>query len=408
MKRRAVCAALGLLGASGCLRLQESGAGQGGTATGSGGSQSAAGSGDGQASAAATDESSDDQELSLAARVTNDRDVDYAWGVGEQFYYNGDEGSTAATFDGEIRWRGEKSAENGGSHLGADAFAIDDTRVVFGFTADPEAEGALSEAGAHYYAYHKVTGEEQWVVTMPADGNHGHANGAAIVDGTAVLTSSAYGPDSEQDPTVYGVDVETGARQWVLGPPDIPADFVSGVVGHDGGVFVFLGTQGASLVDPATGTVDTHREDMRVDAHVGEPTVRAEAVYAYSAGGITAYRLDDGSEIWTQDDIDRPRTQPAADNSLVVAGTSTGSIHAFDRASGDRLWETSIERAVNAVELTASHVWVADLASGLYAYARDDGEPVHRFTYSMDGDDIAIVPDNLLIGGERTVYSIQT
>jgi outer membrane protein assembly factor BamB len=96
-----------------------------------------------------------------------------------------------------------------------------------------------------------------------------------------------------------------------------------------------------------------------------------------------------------------------ADNSLVVAGAENGDVYAFERGTGETRWEANITRSVAALETTGSHVWVGDTDIGLTAYERETGSLVHRSTRSVNGDDIAVADDVLLLGGDTaTAYTI--
>lgn len=404
MRRRRLLLALGGTGLSGgCLRLQqeeaEASTAQGTTATES--------TDIADSTEPATESSSGAENVQLTEPTFFNQDVNYVWSEGLTYYFNGFNGAGATGPSGDLNWSGSKTIENGGAHLGADRFAKTDVFGVFGFTADPNAEGELSEQGAHFYAHNIATGQEQWTFTAPSDGNHRHASGAAIVEGTAVLGASDWGDPDQQSPVVYGVNLALGEQQWKTTTPDLPRGYISGIVGYDGEIHLFLDSEGTYILDPADGTVLDQRESLRVNAQVGRPTVRGGSVYTRSGNKLTAYQLENGTPQWEATELGRLESPPAVDNTLVVAGTRDGTIVAVERTSGEQRWQRSIEGFVYALSLTASHVWVADAQSSLFGLSREDGSTLFRGTYEIANSDIATLSESIMIGGESSVYRLE-
>lgn len=290
-----------------------------------------------------------------------------------------------------MRWT--RDVNGGSNNIGTRAFDTDGSRVIFGISPDAEVDEVPDDDGASFHAYDFGSGDELWTVEAPSNGKHTYAQGVAIV-GDVVVDSHGY---AEGEPLVYGVDLESGETQWAVGVPDLPAGYISDVFGYDDEAYVTLG-RGTRVLDPQTGSVSASRESIRVAWPGG--SVSGDTLFAPSGNDLIAYDLENGGERWSQSIGDWIDPQPAVDNSLVVAGTRAGNVHAFERASGEQRWKYSIDRAVGALALSVSLVWVADNESGLTAHRRSDGEVIDRSTH--DVEDIAVHDNTLLVGGNDT------
>ena len=86
------------------------------------------------------------------------------------------------------------------------------------------------------------------------------------------------------------------------------------------------------------------------------------------------------------------------DSSLVTVGTEAGTVFAFDRSTGELVWDIRIDGSVGAIDMSALRVWVADEETGLTAYDRTDGTRLHRSTKPINGSDIAVSDDVVILG----------
>lgn len=93
----------------------------------------------------------------------------------------------------------------------------------------------------------------------------------------------------------------------------------------------------ASELPPQKGVVWVRQE--RGESFIGTPAVDAERVYASAAGGtVFAYDKHTGDTVW-QTHLDAPAaTSPTVIGGEVVVGTQTGTLASVDSATGERRW----------------------------------------------------------------------
>ncbi|MFB6123935.1 MAG: PQQ-binding-like beta-propeller repeat protein [Haloferacaceae archaeon] len=408
MQRRALLATLGLLGTGGCLRLQQAEASGAGTPGGTGettpgettqstGGDTSSNAGDattGTSTGTASDGTgTDERSVTLAEAWTADAGAEHVWADASAFFFSSYAAAGAASVADGLRWSVDAtSGEVDGSAV--ETFALDDERALFGFS--PDSDG---DAGAYFCAFDRASGENLWTLDAPADGAHHAAEGAALVDGTAVVAAADYGSQSDQTPIVYGVDAATGEELWRTGTPDVPAGFVSNVVAHDGAVVVVFGSQGGRVLDPSTGSVTATYDSMWTRMWTGY--AHGGTLYAAWDGAARAYSLDDGTEKWSASGGGgRGRIPPAADGDLVVFGTKTSFVTAFDAESGERRWQQRTADPVYGVALSDGYAWAIDEGGTLTGFARDDGTNVHESAQGDADSDVAATDGVLLVGGE--------
>ena len=180
---------------------------------------------------------------------------------------------------------------------------------------------------------------------------------------------------------------------------------------YDGEIYVCTRSDGMYILDPETGTVTDVRESWTVGSGRGQSCgqIHGDTLFAHSLDGVHAYSVGDDGLEWTTTNIDRPSTAPVVDNSLMVVGTESGNVYALDRPTGKIRWETNIDGTVGSITTSPLRVWVADSETGLTAYDRENGNLVHRSTKPLDGSDIIVVDEVLLLGGNGVrAYSIDS
>lgn len=328
-----------------------------------------------------------------------DSGIDRIWQDGETFYFNGYNSASKALHGSGVQW--EAAVEHDGvvDNLGADAFATDGQRTVFGYTPDP---GDNDVSTGHFQAFDDATGERVWQSGAPLDGRYDYAAGAAIVDGVAVLAASGHGDQSEQEPAVWGLDAGTGEELWWIDGGTFSGTFLTYVDSYGGEVYVSTTASGTWVLDPESGSVtDTHGSwNVSRPFDHASGRIHGETLFAAS-GGLSAHPIGDGGPEWSNDDIEEITTTPAIDTTLVVVGTMSGAVHAFERESGEKRWEATVPGTVWSVATSALRVWVADRETGLRAYAREDGTVLHQSTQPIERSDIAVIDDVILFGGNE-------
>jgi outer membrane protein assembly factor BamB len=350
-------------------------------------------------------------EVTLTESWTDENGVDNIWTREGTFYYNDYNYAAEASHGDGVSWSADTTYDGFERNFGAQAFAADRRYAVFGYTPEVEEN---EEQGAHFHAYRRYDGEKAWTVGAPSDGSHKWAVGATVVGDTAVLGVADYGEGSAKKPLVYGVDIETGETRWQVDKSVLSGESITYVGSYDGNVYLGvrrLGeyTDGVQVLAGETGElVETHEGWAVGSAGLGSVgQIHGETLFACFSSYIAAYPLGENGLSRSPSEFDSRFNSLVVDNSLVVAGTEDGGVYAFERGSGETRWEASITNSVGAVETTGSHVWVGDTDIGLTAYDRETGSLVHRSTKPVNGDDIAVADDELLLGGDTaTAYTI--
>jgi len=332
----------------------------------------------------------DRADPTLSERWSADRNIDYIWTVGTNFFFNGAGGSARASTS-QILWDGEKDIEGGDRHLGYDAFCYTSDTVVFGFQADIGAEEPLSQAGAHFYAYDRSSGDEQWTHSAPDDGTHRRPDGAAVAEGIAAL---GCGDWARTDPIIYGIDVSLGEQVWETSYSERQ---LSAVVSHGGNFYLCFDSE-LVVLDPNTGSEIETRDTVGGQ----DAVVQGNSLFVIDGDGIVGYRLDEAETAWQGPSIGNISTTVTADNSLAVVGTGDGTVHALNPASGEQSWQGDVSGEVSRIALSPYNVWAVNRQSGLFALDRDNGEVVHQSTHDTGGSGIAVIDDVLLLGGDNT------
>ncbi len=326
----------------------------------------------------------------LSERWSVDRNIDYIWTVGTNFFFNGAGGSARASTS-QILWTGEKDIEGGERHLGYDTFCYTSDTVVFGFHADVGAEGSLSQAGAHFYAYDRSSGDKQWTHSAPDDGTHRRPDGTAVAEGIVAL---GCGDWARTDPIVYGIDISLGEQVWEMSYSNRQ---LAAVVSHAGNIYLCFNS-GLVVLDPNTGSEIEARDTIGAQ----DAVIQGNSLFAIDGNGLVGYRLDEAETAWQGPSIQNISTDITADNSLIVVGTGDGSVHALNPASGERAWQGTITGDASRIALSPYNVWVVNSQSGLFALDRESGEVVHQSTHGTGGSGIAVIDDILLLGGDNT------
>ncbi len=338
-------------------------------------------------------------EATLVENWTAEPGIEYIWTDGGTFYFNGYNAAAEAAHGSGLQWADDVSYDGATDNLAADAFGTDGRYVVFGYIPDPDGYETI---GGHFHAYDAVSEEKVWTFGAPSDGKHNFAIGATVVDDVAVVATTDYGPRSEQEPLVAGIDLATGEELWRTDRSTLPRSYVQYLGSFGGSVYVGMRSEGAYVLDPDTGSLRAVREDWDVMKIYGESCgqIHGQTFFAASRrNGIGAYPIGDTGVSWRNGDVGTASTAPAVDNSLVVVGTDSGDVHALDRETGESQWDTNIGTTVGAVTTSALRVWVADRDTGLTAYDRSDGTRVHRSTKPVNRSALAVIDDVLLLGG---------
>lgn len=232
-------------------------------------------------------------------------------------------------------------------------------------------------------------GKVQWRKTLPAQ-----SFTAPLVAGARVFVLTA-------DRSVIAFDGATGRQLWAQQRPGEPL-----VLKQAGVILAFKNTLLVGLsgrlagLDPNTGVVlwesaiatprGTNDVERLVDLvapydRVGDVVcVRA---FQTSVGCVNAGR---GQGVWTRPSVGEMGI--SGNNNLLVAPMSNGVVQAFNRSTGERLWDTERlkYRTLSAPLVTPRGVLVADNGGWLYLLSLADGALLNRI--KLDSEALATAP----------------
>jgi|GEM_PF-5234454 len=336
-------------------------------------------------------------KTSRGIRAVDAADGSDRWLGGRQFDWVSDAPTVA---DGTV-YAGAITDDDGGAVFALDA-DTGDHRWTFDEPDDAvrtavTVVGDTAYAGSQddsLYAIDRRTGARRWRFDAPSavqaapavvDGSVYVASGLDLfsldVDGGTVqwrispVRLSGIGTPQVVDGTVYvaanrsvfAVDADTGASVWET-PLGTDVGGLRDVVHHDGSLYVGgPGNPELFALDAGSGRVRWSFDEPRHGIE-GAPTVVDGTVFANfgdftASGGAALYAVDaaDGTERWSyRSDDEVVGHTPTVYEGVLYTGGPDGDVYAFDTASGERLWSTTLGRSTWATAPTV----VADPSGG--------------------------------------------
>ena len=240
-------------------------------------------------------------------------------------------------------------------------------------------------------------GKVLWRKSMPAQ-----SFTAPLVAGARVFVLTA-------DRSVLAFDGATGRQLWTQQRPGEPlvlkqagvmlAFKNSLVVGLSGRLTALDPNTGVirweSAIATPRGTNDVERlVDLVSPFHRQDDVVCVRAFQA-SVGCVNAER---GQSVWTR--ASNGENGVSGNDKLVIAPLTNGVVQAWDRITGERLWETERlkYRILSAPLVTPRGVLIADNGGWLYLLSLADGTLLNRI--KIDGDALVTAP---VLAGDRYV-----
>jgi outer membrane protein assembly factor BamB len=248
----------------------------------------------------------------------------------------------------------------------------------------------LGSHKADLVALDKVTGEEKWRTKTSTEvfaGPMGRDSGIAL------LTI---------DSRLHGIDPATGNQKWIF-DANAPALKLRGgstpLVFDDVALVGFASGQ-AGLFDLNTGrviwfeTIAQPRGRTEIERIVdinGRLARRGNMAYIVTfQGKVVALDLSNLQIVWSRDSSSYTGLD-AGVSTLVVSDTS-GTLHAFNRVTGETLWtqEALINRKPTAPAIVKDYVVVGDEGGRVYAFSLETGKLLgHR---RIEGSGILAAP----------------
>lgn len=362
-----------------------------------------------------------DSQSSTRDRTTPSRDCsetdDAVWGS-----FQGDERNTGATSAvPELESEPEVSTI-------ADGFVAGD----YGGVLDENTVYAVS--GAEVEAIDRADGSSAWTYDLDEIA----ATKPALACGTVVVQTTN---------ELRGIDAVEGTERWRIEAGSGIFDPAMAVV-SDG---VAVGTNGAALVDPASG--ETTWEESRDDATLGlgadgDALSLATVDTDGERGAVVTYGLENGEHRWTYDEIEFETqtanvSDPVVGDELVYVADTDGGLHvidedgspawthsfgrltvtsqpvlhssgtlvvnvgndretvAFDAATGDVEWRTPMAHFGSEYALAGGDVVYVGTGAGLRALSVDDGSELWRIDGVGASHPLAATGRSILSFGSR-------
>jgi outer membrane protein assembly factor BamB/subtilisin family serine protease len=275
--------------------------------------------------------------------------------------------------------------------------AVTDDTVYVGGGAD-DALYAIDLDGELRWTYD--TGDEHLVYATPT-----------VVDGT-VFIATGFGQGNGG--FVHAIDAATGDLEWrgevgsqIFFGPAVADGIAVAASRDDNRVVAFDAASGDEL------WATTHDETF-----ISLPTIADGTIYLgtstndFTSGSVLALELATGDTVWhTTGHGDTQGNSPVVYGDLVILGShSHGTVSAYDRATGERVWNHVIGTAVTSAQLVTAggvvlggsqdgQAWALDASTGTRLWDHSMPNPVLSATAAGEG--MAVVADR---GGNVTAF----
>jgi outer membrane assembly lipoprotein YfgL len=245
-----------------------------------------------------------------------------------------------------------------------------------------------------------LNGQVQWRVGIPAQ-----SFTAPLVAGARVFVLTA-------NRSVIAFDGATGRQLWTQQRPGEPLVLKQAgvmlaykdtlLVGLSGRLSALNPTTGVVLWESAIatprGTNDIERLVDLVGPYDRQGDVVCVRAFQSSIGCVNAQR---GQGVWTRPSVGEMGV--SGNDTLLIAPLSNGVVQAWNRTTGERLWETERlkYRLLSAPLVTPRGILVADNGGWIYLLSLADGALLNRI--KVDGEELATAP--VFAGGNYVVVS---
>lgn len=183
---------------------------------------------------------------------------------------------------------------------------------------------------------------------------------------------------------VIAVSPSDGTLKWRT---TIPAPARAAPTAHQGRVFVTTMDNKLVALDAAEGSILWEFAGLNETAGLigaaSPATSRDTVIPAFSSGEISALRVENGAQAWTENlstrnplsglsNISDIRALPVVDKGLVIAISFGGKMVAIEKRTGNRIWQRDIGGS-ETPWLAGNHLFVISNDNELIALGRDNG-----------------------------------
>lgn len=272
--------------------------------------------------------------------------------------------------------------------------AITGETTVNGLTTS----GGVVYVGASDGTVHALdarTGHSEWTQSLDAS-----VDTSPAVAGETVVVGTASQPNVL---TVYGLDPETGAKQW-----QFAVDADTGLAVANDTVYVGTYPDGTRATDTrvfalnATTGDETWRYTTR--GQVPAVAVRGETVYVTNdKGDVVALDRQTGTERWNRTLTGLTATdllRPAVTQDAVYVSSGEADVASLDRSTGERRWTRSITDNVYAPPTVVNGSVYLGISEAVYALDPADGAT--QWTHQVTG----VTTQSPLVAGDRLYLGV--
>ncbi len=232
-------------------------------------------------------------------------------------------------------------------------------------------------------------GQVQWRATLPAQ-----SFTAPLVAGARVFVLTA-------NRSVMAFDGASGRQLWtqqrageplVLKQTGVLLPYKNNLlVGLSGRLLALNSNTGAVLWESALATPRGTNDIERLVDLIGPHDRRGDVVCARAfQSNIGCVNVERGQSVWTRPSIGDKGL--SGNETLLIAPLSNGVVQAWNRTTGERIWETERlkYRVLSAPLVTPRGVLLADSGGWLYLMSLADGNLLNRI--KLDDDELAAAP----------------
>jgi outer membrane protein assembly factor BamB len=251
---------------------------------------------------------------------------------------------------------------------------------------------------ARISAFDVQTGKRQWRTVLTPDVKEkksfwkffspnvkprdlGFGGGVAYDEGK-VFAASGFG-------FVAALDVKTGEMLW---QKDTPAPVRGAPTAYAGKVFVLTNSNEFVAYSQKDGAEEWNYQSFEEAARFLAPTSAAAdgdvVIAPFSSGQITALRVENGRELWT-DTLGRSSRRnalsnlsdiagsPVIDRGLVFVASHAGEMRAIDLRTGEAVWEISLG-TLQTPWVAGNYIFVLTTENILVSLNREDGAVIWK------------------------------
>jgi outer membrane protein assembly factor BamB len=272
---------------------------------------------------------------------------------------------------------------------------------------------AIVDRDGVVHALDLATGTKRWEVDLGAGAGGPTADGDRlfVVDGTGTVRALRLEDGSEvwaspvdaspsvdiaaadgtiwaaaRDGTLVAIEVDSGRVRWRVVPPGAgPASPVVGIALSDRLLVASVGSSGLVALDRGTGAVawsaPTDGEALGVPT-LGGGTVWVGPGDDVKTGGLSAFRLDDGTTLWH---LDESFFAPALAGDTAVTTSAFGVVAGRDVASGAERWRFAPGGQFRQVAIAGGVALVLSV-SQRQVYGLDVATGALRWQVALDAD----------------------